>query len=396
MGKRRRGVSFGVVIVAGMGLFAFAKMGQIQADSIPVTLNAVNIVVHNRHFARRGADLFNGNADIPADFTYGGTTYIPIRLFAQTLGYSVQWNAQTQSASLTVDTASVTPSIGPSVPQGVSGARQIPVSRSPVQLLVHGTANTPPNAMFGNVPIDFITHGTTYMPIRFVTHALGLPVSWDAATGTILVGGSPSAPPSPTSIAINVPVVDIPVTNPFGTFVSRQSQPETVNLPANLKGHVALYTIGNHQDGPIAVLGPKGLQGSANQGVDGTESVTLTSASGQATLQVLLVPACVSCLDSRALLVPGYTPYHPGGGSNPANAAAAEDRKYPIRKTGSNWVLYSSGVRNGKVTTGFAEVGLPDGSEYYDVSLTAPAAEAPIAQATATYAKRFVRHLGPL
>lgn len=59
-----------------------------------------------------------------------------------------------------------------------------------IRLVVDGKEVTPkdPN---GNVVEPFASNGTTYLPVRAVSEALGKEVTWDGDTATIYVGEVP-------------------------------------------------------------------------------------------------------------------------------------------------------------------------------------------------------------
>ncbi|GAA3401290.1 C40 family peptidase [Paenibacillus hodogayensis] len=45
----------------------------------------------------------DGDTELPSSLNYKGTTYVPLRLAAQSLGYKVQWNEKTQTAIITAE-----------------------------------------------------------------------------------------------------------------------------------------------------------------------------------------------------------------------------------------------------------------------------------------------------
>ncbi|MCL2366665.1 MAG: stalk domain-containing protein [Oscillospiraceae bacterium] len=72
--------------------------------------------------------------------------------------------------------------------------RNISVIFRDIRLVVDGNPFTPRDAQ-GNVVEPFIFEGTTFLPVRAVSDALGVPVGWDGATSTVQLGrqlvGSP-------------------------------------------------------------------------------------------------------------------------------------------------------------------------------------------------------------
>lgn len=70
----------------------------------------------------------------------------------------------------------------------VSKNTSIAVTFNGIKLMIDGKLFTPKDAQ-GNIVEPFSYNGTTYVPIRAVGEAFGKEVSWDSATGTVVVGG---------------------------------------------------------------------------------------------------------------------------------------------------------------------------------------------------------------
>lgn len=72
-----------------------------------------------------------------------------------------------------------------------------------IKIVVNGETITPKDAN-GNVVEPFIVDGTTYLPVRAISEALGEEVDWDGATSTVYIGEKPvAATPENTSFAVN-------------------------------------------------------------------------------------------------------------------------------------------------------------------------------------------------
>ncbi|WP_018130264.1 stalk domain-containing protein [Effusibacillus pohliae] len=93
-----------------------------------------------------------------------------------------------------------------------AGAESLQVVISQVKLMINGVDKTPAGGTFSNgvaqVPIAFNYEGTTYVPVKYVSEALGYPVEWDGPNRTIWVGTKPGAG---LSQAVR-PEPDLPVT----------------------------------------------------------------------------------------------------------------------------------------------------------------------------------------
>ncbi|HWQ75845.1 MAG TPA: stalk domain-containing protein [Syntrophomonas sp.] len=76
------------------------------------------------------------------------------------------------------------------------GQRTVNLDYTGINITLNGKPITPTDAN-GNVVEPFAISGTTYLPVRGIANALGLGVSWDAATQTvILTSGAPVSTPS--------------------------------------------------------------------------------------------------------------------------------------------------------------------------------------------------------
>ncbi|MBQ7565870.1 MAG: copper amine oxidase N-terminal domain-containing protein [Oscillospiraceae bacterium] len=65
-----------------------------------------------------------------------------------------------------------------------TGSKKAELFYRDIKLTLNGQSVTPKDAN-GNVVEPFIIDGTTYLPVRAVSDALGLNVEWDSATSTV-------------------------------------------------------------------------------------------------------------------------------------------------------------------------------------------------------------------
>ena len=117
-------------------------------------------------------------------FVIDGTTYLPIRAIASALGLEVEWEQETQTIRLTS---------GAAVDRLKGVANVIPPYTADVTLKYPGIKiildgqTLVPKDVNGKVVDPFVIGGTTYMPIRAISSALGLAVDWDGSTKTVLL-----------------------------------------------------------------------------------------------------------------------------------------------------------------------------------------------------------------
>lgn len=71
-------------------------------------------------------------------------------------------------------------------------SKQINAVYNDIKIYVNGVKVTPKDSD-GNIVEPFISDGTTYLPIRAVGSALGMPIEWDSKTSSVYLGSKPTA-----------------------------------------------------------------------------------------------------------------------------------------------------------------------------------------------------------
>ncbi|WP_202077472.1 copper amine oxidase N-terminal domain-containing protein [Caldalkalibacillus salinus] len=95
-------------------------------------------------------------------FISNGTTYVPIRYVSETVGAKVKWDQKTKGVTITKEDMNIS---------FVAGQRGATINGQKVDM-----------------PSAQLIKGTTMVPLRFVSEALGLEVAWDAQYKTALIG----------------------------------------------------------------------------------------------------------------------------------------------------------------------------------------------------------------
>ena len=75
-------------------------------------------------------------------------------------------------------------------PAGASTMKAAQLYYNNIKIRLNGEELVPKDAL-GNIVEPFAIDGTTYLPIRAISSALGLNVTWDGATQTVVLGNDP-------------------------------------------------------------------------------------------------------------------------------------------------------------------------------------------------------------
>lgn len=88
------GVLAGAILIAGVGVA--------KSNTGPAVTSQVRFVLAGREIqpSDRPGYYFNGKAYVPAALGYNGTTYVPLRFVAESLGLKVEWDQATHSIIL--------------------------------------------------------------------------------------------------------------------------------------------------------------------------------------------------------------------------------------------------------------------------------------------------------
>lgn len=128
-------------------------------------------------------------------FILDGTTYLPVRGVANALSLDVAWDGTTNTVTLTSGGSSVTPV---EAAKATHGTVSTSITYRDITIILDGASLSPADAA-GNPVEPFLLDGTTYLPVRAISEALNLTVTWDDATSTVILtsaGHTPALPPA--------------------------------------------------------------------------------------------------------------------------------------------------------------------------------------------------------
>lgn len=108
------------------------------------------------------------NGNIVHPFLLEGTTYLPVRAVSEALGQQVEWDGANRVVYV-----------------GEKGAEIFEGSEI-IKIVINGTL-TEPKDVNGKVVNPFLIDGTTYVPIRAITEALGKKIDWNGETKTVYI-----------------------------------------------------------------------------------------------------------------------------------------------------------------------------------------------------------------
>ena len=140
----------------------------------------VNLYMNDKGFIPRDV---NGNETYP--FIYEGTTYVPIRAIAELFNASVNWDASSNTVSI-VTSGEKAKLNHTNRPTQTMYNMNITASKG-TKLVVNGQEIIPTDVN-GNIKDIYVVKGTTYVPVRAISTALGLPITWSDLTNSVFIG----------------------------------------------------------------------------------------------------------------------------------------------------------------------------------------------------------------
>ncbi|WP_134702949.1 BsuPI-related putative proteinase inhibitor [Ammoniphilus sp. YIM 78166] len=85
------GMVIGVLGTTG-AVLAASSLSSIQVSLDPIRLNVNGKLLEGHGIDEKSGQYFNGKKHVPTTMIYEGTTYVPVRLAAESFGYQVDWD----------------------------------------------------------------------------------------------------------------------------------------------------------------------------------------------------------------------------------------------------------------------------------------------------------------
>lgn len=189
MKKRILAFILAVVTVAAMSVPVFAVS---ENRTATLAYRNIKITLNDKEFTPKDAA---GNVVDP--FIIDGTTYLPVRAVSEALGLNVEWDGANFTVKLSGQGSAALAISSPSEHVGLSENRTAELAYRDIKITLNGVEIIPKDAA-GNIVEPFIIDGTTYLPVRAVSEALGLNVEWDGANFTVKLAEPGYTSPAPT------------------------------------------------------------------------------------------------------------------------------------------------------------------------------------------------------
>lgn len=133
--------------------------------------------------------LTDVNGKTVEPFALNGTTYLPVRAVAGALGLKADWNAETKTVELTSGGEKTT-AFTTEPPTGRTITMGLTADYADIKVTLDGQPLTLTDAN-GKTVEPFAIEGTTYLPIRAISNALGLEVGWDGEYHVVTLSTEP-------------------------------------------------------------------------------------------------------------------------------------------------------------------------------------------------------------
>lgn len=168
-----------ILALLPMSVFAAEQSANLATDFI-ITYNGIE------------QNFTDGNGKPVAPIELGGTTYLPVRAVSNLAGLNVGWDEPTNTVSLTTGGAVTT------YDGAAEHSPSVKIAVEPDPTLVITMDGTKKAFKDGNgkTVYPFVYKGTTYLPVRAVCNLVNIPVGWDAATQTVILGTKPEQKPA--------------------------------------------------------------------------------------------------------------------------------------------------------------------------------------------------------
>ena len=185
--KRFLSLGLAVILMLSISISAFAA----ENENITATLDRRIKVTYNGELQT----FTDANGKIVYPIVYQGTTYLPVRAASALVKLPVEWDGANYTVVLGGDKAPYEAAAPVGTPLTESENIKTVLDKN-IKVTFNGELQTFTDVN-GKVVYPIVHEGTTYLPVRAVSNLVNLPVEWDGANYTVVLGEKAEQPVTP-------------------------------------------------------------------------------------------------------------------------------------------------------------------------------------------------------
>ena len=188
--KRFLSLGLAVIMMFSMAVSVFAA----ENENIDAVLDRRIKVTYNGELQT----FTDANGKIVYPIVYQGTTYLPVRAASALVKLPVQWDGANYTVVLGGDGAPYEAAAPVGTPLTESENIKTVLDKN-IKVTFNGELQTFTDVN-GKVVYPIVHEGTTYLPVRAVSNLVNLPVEWDGANYTVVLGEKAEQPVTPPAV----------------------------------------------------------------------------------------------------------------------------------------------------------------------------------------------------
>ena len=188
--KRFLSLGLAVILMLSISISAFAA----ENENITATLDRRIKVTYNGELQT----FTDANGKIVYPIVYEGTTYLPVRAASALVKLPVEWDGANYTVVLGGDKAPYEAAEPVGTPLTESENIKTVLDKN-IKVTFNGELQTFTDVN-GKVVYPIVHEGTTYLPVRAVSNLVNLPVEWDGANYTVVLGEKAEQPVTPPAV----------------------------------------------------------------------------------------------------------------------------------------------------------------------------------------------------
>ena len=185
--KRFLSLGLAVILMLSISISAFAA----ENENIDAVLDRRIKVTYNGELQT----FTDANGKIVYPIVYEGTTYLPVRAASALVKLPVEWDGANYTVVLGGDKAPYEAAAPVGTPLTESENIKTVLDKN-IKVTFNGELQTFTDVN-GKVVYPIVHEGTTYLPVRAVSNLVNLPVEWDGANYTVVLGEKAEQPVTP-------------------------------------------------------------------------------------------------------------------------------------------------------------------------------------------------------